>query len=211
MRKTKAETEQTRVEIIDAARRAFHKFGVSRTSLEKVAQMAGVTRGAIYWHFDNKAMLFNALRDQIQTTLNPLDAGLTSDDTPDPLDTIEKFLLGFIDAMENNPLLRQTFEIMMWRCEYVNEFASVLYEIVRPRHDFLSELKIIYARAADRGFLRPTLDPEAMAYDTLSFTTGIIHNWLIALGSAHEHCPQIRASIHSHVALRRRDAISETD
>jgi TetR/AcrR family acrAB operon transcriptional repressor len=207
MRKTKAETDKTRIQIIDAARSAFHEFGVSRTSLEKIAQIAGVTRGAIYWHFDNKADLFYALRDQSLAYLDRIDADIISDDTPNPLDAIERFLFGFIDAMENNPSLRQTFEIMMWRCEYVDEFASVLFEVVRPRGDFLSILKTVYERAADRGFLRPNLDPEAMAYDTLSFTTGLIHNWLIALGAG-RHCSQVRESISNHVALRRRDGTS---
>ncbi|MDR1367115.1 MAG: TetR family transcriptional regulator [Candidatus Accumulibacter sp.] len=208
VRKTKAETEQTRAEIIGAARRAFHEFGVSRTSLEKVAQMAGVTRGAIYWHFDNKAMLFYAMRDQVLAYLTPIDADLISGDMSDPLDAIEKFLFGLTDALENNPLLRQTFEIMLWRCEYVNEFATVLHEVIRPRLDFLSVLKSLYERAAHRGFLRPMLDPEAMAYDTLSFTTGLLHHWLIALGDC-QRCPQIRKSIRDHIALRRRDPLLE--
>jgi TetR/AcrR family acrAB operon transcriptional repressor len=205
MRKTKAETDKTRVQIINAARRAFHECGVSRTSLEKIARIAGVTRGAIYWHFDNKADLFYAMRDQTLVDLDQVNAGILSDDAANPLDAIQNFLFGFVDALEKNLPLRQVFEIMMWRCEYVDEFASVLFVVVRPRHDFLSILKTAYGRAAARGFLRQNLDTEAMAYDTLSFTLGLIHNWLIALGAGCHHCSQVHESIRSHIALRRRD------
>ena len=51
VRKTKEEAEQTRKDILNAARIVFHECGVSRSSLEKIAKAAGVTRGAIYWHF----------------------------------------------------------------------------------------------------------------------------------------------------------------
>ena len=55
VRKTKEEAEQTRKELIQAARRVFHQCGVSRSTLEKIAKAAGVTRGAVYWHFKDKA------------------------------------------------------------------------------------------------------------------------------------------------------------
>ena len=59
-RRTKAEAQATRNALIDAAERLFDSRGVSRTSLQDIAQAAGATRGAIYWHFKDKADLFNA-------------------------------------------------------------------------------------------------------------------------------------------------------
>jgi TetR/AcrR family acrAB operon transcriptional repressor len=58
VRRTKKESEQTRRQIIAAARRVFARQGVRRTTLEEVARAAGVTRGAIYWHFAGKTELF---------------------------------------------------------------------------------------------------------------------------------------------------------
>ncbi len=57
--KTKQKAEETRQQILDAAVREFSAHGVSRTSLTDIAIAAGVTRGAIYWHFKNKVDLFN--------------------------------------------------------------------------------------------------------------------------------------------------------
>ena len=57
-RRTKDEAVETRNQILDAAERIFSERGVSRTSLTDIAEAAEVTRGAIYWHFKDKADLF---------------------------------------------------------------------------------------------------------------------------------------------------------
>jgi TetR/AcrR family acrAB operon transcriptional repressor len=55
-RATKEEALETRNRIIDAAEEVMFARGVAQTSLADVADAAGVTRGAIYWHFKNKAI-----------------------------------------------------------------------------------------------------------------------------------------------------------
>ncbi|KUJ92268.1 MAG: TetR family transcriptional regulator, partial [Pseudomonas sp. 63_8] len=60
-RRTKAEAQATRALILDAAEQVFHAQGVSHASLAEVAKAAGVSRGAIYWHFENKIDLFQAM------------------------------------------------------------------------------------------------------------------------------------------------------
>ena len=63
-RRTKAECEATRNALLDAAEAVFLEQGVSRTSLEQIARHAGMTRGALYWHFKDKDALFEAVREQ---------------------------------------------------------------------------------------------------------------------------------------------------
>lgn len=60
-RKTKQQARETRQLILDVALRLFSQQGVSSTSLATIAKAAGVTRGAIYWHFKNKSDLFNEI------------------------------------------------------------------------------------------------------------------------------------------------------
>jgi len=192
-RKTKAEAERTRQQIIDAARQVFHASGVSRTSLEKVAQAAGVTRGAVYWHFANKAELFTAMREHSHTLIEPAD----------PLDAVEQSMLAFFRVLEESEELRQTFEIMSLRCEYVDEFSTVLHEVNGPCLEFLGKLEIAYARARDKGTLREGLSPEALALDTISFTTGVFHNWLSSQPGERLRTA-VPSMIRTHIALRRR-------
>ena len=100
VRKTKQEAEQTRQCIINAAREVFVDKGVSKTSLEEIARHAGVTRGAVYWHFENKSDLLHAMRDQVVLPLidrmdDELLFNLDKEQNPDkdPLTRIENFLL----------------------------------------------------------------------------------------------------------------------
>jgi TetR/AcrR family acrAB operon transcriptional repressor len=204
-RKTKEEAGRTRQHIIDAARRTFHQCGVSRTSLEKVAAAAGVTRGAVYWHFADKAELFYAMHESSMAMIDRADSFLVSDDAADPLDVIETSILSFFAQISECDEVRETFEIMSLRCEYVDEFAPVLYEVNKPCADFLAKLEQAYQQALVLGTMRAGLDPQAMALDTLAFATGLINNWLAAQpGEAlRENAPQM---IRAHIALRRAGA-----
>jgi AcrR family transcriptional regulator len=58
LRKTKEDSEKTRQLIIDAGIKIFSKNWYSSVKMEEIAKKAGLTRGAIYWHFKNKMELF---------------------------------------------------------------------------------------------------------------------------------------------------------
>jgi TetR/AcrR family acrAB operon transcriptional repressor len=61
VRRTKEEAQETRARILDAAEQVFYDKGVANASLEEIAAAAQLTRGAIYWHFKDKAELFDAM------------------------------------------------------------------------------------------------------------------------------------------------------
>ncbi len=65
MRRTKADAEQTRMQLMQMAVKVFKDKGYVRTRLDDIAKAAGVTRGAIYHHFGNKAKLFKAIMMKI--------------------------------------------------------------------------------------------------------------------------------------------------
>ncbi|PTQ88429.1 TetR/AcrR family transcriptional regulator [Agitococcus lubricus] len=65
----------TRDRILSAAMAVFAQKGWQKTSLDEVAAAAGMTKGAIYWHFRNKNDLFFALLDaRLQRDTSPLTA-----------------------------------------------------------------------------------------------------------------------------------------
>lgn len=70
-RKTKQEAQETRQHILDVALRLFSQQGVSSTSLGEIAKAAGVTRGAIYWHFKDKSDLFSEIWELSESN-NPI-------------------------------------------------------------------------------------------------------------------------------------------
>jgi len=203
VRKTKEEAEKTRQDIIDSARTVFHQCGVSRSTLEKIAKEAGVTRGAVYWHFKDKAELFFAMREHVFAPMvERTDAILFAESYANPLDAIEDSLKEFFRVLEDCSVVREVFEVMISRCEYVDEFASVQEEVGRPAQEFLEKIERIYRRAADKGMLRQGLDPAAAARDTWAFTSGLLH---LLLGCQNDTGlgQEIPGMITTHMALRR--------
>src|SRR5277367_2582553 len=89
-RRTKIEAEQTRNAILDAAEKVFYAHGVARTSLEEIAQAAGVTRGAVYWHFKDKIELCEAMLQRVFLPQEDVLERLASSDTDTPLGDLKK-------------------------------------------------------------------------------------------------------------------------
>lgn len=204
VRKTKEDAELTRQRIIDAARTVFLTRGVSRSTLEHIATEATVTRGAVYWHFKNKTDIFYALRDRnflplIDRMYDTLDV---RSHNIDPLTQIENSLCDTINQLNENTEMRQIYEIMMIKCEYVDEFATVLQQILSNCSNITEKIQIAYERAIEQNLLRTTLTPHALALDTHLFFSGLMHMWVKdADGSRFRH--QAKALIQSHIKLRR--------
>lgn len=64
-----ARREATRAQLLGAGRRLFADRGFEAVSSEELAAAAGVTRGALYHHFDGKRGLFAAVFEAIEAEL----------------------------------------------------------------------------------------------------------------------------------------------
>ncbi len=204
VRQTKENAEITRQRIIDAAREVFLSRGVSRTSMEQIATKAGLTRGAIYWHFSNKTDLFSALREQVLLPLiDRMDDNLIVENNDDPLGQIGKFLSGTIDALNESSDTRQTFEIMMVKCEYVEELTQVLEQTLLNCERVSKKIEQLYERAETKGQLKVSDSPAILGMDTHLFFSGLIHLWVKDLDNKH-YRSQAADLITNHINLRRK-------
>ncbi|MGE0225076.1 MAG: TetR family transcriptional regulator [Acetobacteraceae bacterium] len=206
VRKTKAETEQTRLEIIAAARRVFAERGVSRTSLADIAKEAGVTRGAIYWHFKNKPDLFFAMMEQVSLPLVDLiEENLPAQNPGDPLRSIRASMIEILRLLKEDDIARTTFEIVNSKCEYVDEFSRLDSRVTRTGCAYIQKLTHAYEDARQKGLLRADADPAQYALDSYLFMKGLINLWLAdADGSIIRD--KAAALIDSHIAMRYKSA-----
>ena len=206
VRKTKEDAELTRKRIVDAARTVFLKRGVSRSTLEHIATEANVTRGAVYWHFENKTDIFHAIREQVFLPLiDSIDDRLspTFPAVDNPLDQIEASLMNTINDLSSNLEMRETYEIIMIKCEYVDEFATVLHQMLHNCSCIVEKIEAAYERAKAQNLLGTALSPKALALDTHLFFGGLLHMWIKdADGSRFRH--QALDLIKSHMNLRRK-------
>jgi TetR/AcrR family acrAB operon transcriptional repressor len=197
-RKTKAEAALTRDRIVTCARQVFSREGVTNTSLEQVAKEAGVTRGAVYWHFRDKADLFMAVRQQTGTLLRFGDFQVG-----DALQRLEAGMQAALARLGTDRQALETYEVMLWKCEYVGAFAGVRQDLMSASSVFLSEATELYAEAVRLKLTPADLDPALAARETLCFYAGLLKLWLADEGGLTVRA-EVRRLIARHVAGRRR-------
>jgi len=203
MRRTKEEAQQTRRRVMAAALRTFNRRGISRTTMEHIAEAAGVTRGAIYWHFRDKQALLAAIREDVSLPLiDRADFTLLSDSGCDPLARVERFLLDIFDAVEGDSRTRLCFSVMSFKCEYVGELEAELDEYARKIERTRKQLVAVYADAREQQKLRAGLTPELAALETTVFLAGLMRLCLLddRGTSVRKQGPEL---IAAHVAARR--------
>jgi len=92
----------------------------------------------------------------------------------DALRLLETTLLEAIHRLRREPAARQTYEVMLWKCEYVDELAPVRTELMKAGEAFAAELHELYAQAAAEGLTERGLDPRLAALETLCLYAGMV-------------------------------------
>src|SRR5262245_31803657 len=162
-----ARGEQSRREIVSVAIDCFSRHGYQGTSIDRIARAAGVTKGALYYHFEDKeALLFGALDDRIGGFERVVVERVTK--ANDPIAALHavadicveqatrsnhrRFMLTLIvEALDTHPALSERFREMMAR------FRGFLADTVRI--------------GQRKGIFRSDLDPALAAQ---LFVSGLI-------------------------------------
>jgi TetR/AcrR family acrAB operon transcriptional repressor len=203
MRRTKEEAARTRRDIVEAALACFDRHGIAGTTLEQIAEEANVTKGAVYWHFDGKASILHAIRQEAALPLlDRADCTLLHRAESSPLARIEKFLGGMLKAIDSDPRTRRALTVMQYRCEYADELLEELADMRRNNDRLVKSLEKAYVEARKAGELAPGFTPRLAALDTIVFLAGLIRLSLLerARGGVRKH---VGALIRSHVQSRR--------
>lgn len=179
-RRTKEEAQATRSHILDTAELVFQERGVSRTSLNDIALAAGLTRGAIYWHFKDKADLFNAML--LRVTL-PMEQMVHASDDPQLDAPVDHILESFVDALRktvHDPQVRRVFFIATHKVEYVDELHKVWERHLQVHDEMLVHVESALKRAVQRGQIALRAPGRTVALGLHALTDGLIRSWLLA-------------------------------
>lgn len=176
-RKTKAEAEITRTELLDAAERLFLAQGVSRTSLQHIADAAGVTRGAVYWHFKDKSDLFNAMVDRIVLPLEEADTRFDVDDGTPVLPLLRERTLEVFAQISTQPSMQRVLEIVLHKVEAVGELAGVHHRRLQTLEAYRQRVERALLRAQQRGEVISSLPARQLARGWHALVDGLIQAW----------------------------------
>ena len=181
-RRTKEDADATRNSLLDAAERVFYEKGVSRASLSDIAQAAGATRGAIYWHFKDKVALFNAMMDRVTHPLEQVGSKSASMAT---LPTLER-LRSMVDFVQRTIVqderTRRMFEIALYRVEYVNDLAAVRDNHIEGCADFCALIEGELRSAAEDQNVQLPMEPHTAAMGVQALCDGLLQSWLLTHG-----------------------------
>lgn len=92
-------SEATRQRLVTAARGLFAERGYAGVGTEEIVQAAGVTRGALYHQFRDKAALFSAVAETIHAEIaQRITAGAQADGATDPMTTLHAGVRRFLEV-----------------------------------------------------------------------------------------------------------------
>lgn len=186
-RKTKQQALETRQHILDVAIRLFSRQGVSATSLADIAKAAGVTRGAIYWHFKNKSDLFNEIWALNESSIGDLEIEYQAKFPGDPLSVVRELLIYILQSTVSEERRRLMTEIIFHKCEFVGEMA-ILQQARRALYIEANErIEMSLQRCIDAGALPVNLRLTSAVILLRSYITGLIENWLVTPDSFDLH------------------------
>jgi TetR/AcrR family acrAB operon transcriptional repressor len=179
VRRTKEEALATRHRLLDAAEVLFLAKGVSHTSLQDIAREAEATRGAVYWHFKDKADLFNAMMDRVTLPLEASLEFLAHDHRAKPLAHICSATRQALLRIATDPQTCRVFEVATQKVEYIDELQAIRLRHLRVRDSFLEHIESSLKAAALSQATLLRIPPIAAAQGLHALIDGLIQNWLL--------------------------------
>ena len=163
MAKTKKsfQSEQSRAAILSATMDLISKHGFNGTTVEKIASEAGLSKGSIFWHFNNKENLFRAVIESIRSAL---------------LEGLLEGLSGEMSSKERFSLLLDNYtKLIEIDCSRCIDLTVLIIEMVETTPLLAEELRDLFAELADtlimfleegkkQGEIESTLDSQMTAY-----------------------------------------------
>ncbi|ATO32082.1 multidrug efflux transporter transcriptional repressor AcrR [Dickeya dianthicola] len=177
-RKTKQQAHETKLQIMDAALRLFSEHGVSSTSLSDIATAVGVTRGAIYWHFKNKAELFDEIWARSEAKISDFETEYQAKFPDDPLHVLRELLIYMLRLTESDIEWRSMMEIIFHKCEFVGEMLPIFNGRRDLYLDCYDQIEASLINCIRQGMLPLDVNPRRAAVAMRAYLTGIMENWL---------------------------------
>jgi len=179
VRKTKEAAAITREQLLDAAERVFRQRGVARSSLAEVAAAAGVTRGAVYWHFRDKADLCAAMCERAMLPLETMLSDAAAAQHDDPLGALRALALAALKRLALDPRSQAVFEVMLHESEHTPDMPSITQRKQRERRHCLVHVERVMQQAVAAGQLPEDTDTALATQALHAFMGGIMNNWVL--------------------------------
>lgn len=165
----------------------FRSKAYHHTSLATIAKAAGVTRGAIYWHFKNKSDLFNEIWELSDASISDLEIEYRAKFPNDPLSVIREILVYVLEATVTEERRRLMMEIIYHKCEFVGEMTVVQQAQRQLSLASYERIEQTLKECIAAKLLPANLLTRRAAVLMRSYLSGLMENWLFAPDSFDLH------------------------
>ena len=157
---TTSDNEARKSHILTMAAELFARFGYDKTPISDIARAAGISKGAIYLHFESKEALFEALltREMMQYA----DRWLDRLDADEDGGTLAGMYKNMLYALNESAFMKALFTQDQWVFgTYLhkpnNIFSQAPGDQPTPRFQFVKAMQ-------EAGAIRPDVDPQVTAH-----------------------------------------------
>jgi len=178
-RRTKEDAAITREQLLDAAERVFRERGVAGSSLAEVASAAGVTRGAVYWHFRDKSDLCAAICERGTLPLETMLAAAGSAVHADPFGALRELAVIALTRLACDARSQAVFDVMYHNSEKAAELAPIAERRQRGRRECLVHVERVLVQAVAKGQLPGDTDTALATQALHAYIAGIMHEWVL--------------------------------
>lgn len=181
VRKTKAETEKTRLGILNAALDVIYEKGYSGTNLNDIAAKLGVTRGAVYWHFKNKEDLFWSLIKEIEEEFDELvEKRARSVQT---LDSLQAFFVYIAELYVADDRMFKYMTVLSIKIEWNEELKRVVKFLRKQSSELEKFCLYVLKKAEKNGELCADLDKQLAAKSLVALMDGCMFTLVPPFGT----------------------------
>jgi AcrR family transcriptional regulator len=177
-RKTKEEARETRDKIVSAAIDIFYEKGFANTTLEEIARRADVTRGAIYWHFENKLDVFLEIHARFHTSLMDMLLHELESTTASPLRQLEDLTVRLLCEIQTDEHKQRLLSIFILQLENCPEMAPLADRTREAKAQSLAVFSRFFTNAIKMGDLPSTRDPDLLALAFFCYLSGVATEYL---------------------------------
>lgn len=176
MRRTKEEAAETRRVILHSAETLFLDNGYENVTLEDIAVAAGVTRGAVHWHFKNKQGLLLAIRDEARQPFRDL-AERISQEPPNPLELVLDTISAIFGDLQSDPRKRGMLKVIMYLDMAFSD--CVTDRSASFQHEMQEHFAKIFCSMSTTGPLPYPWTPESAASALTAVLSGMVVEWAL--------------------------------
>jgi len=164
--------------LLDAALEVFWRDGVTRASLQAIAQEAGVTRGALYWHFKNKEDLFETLFEQQYADFFAAFNDQTLRDNQDVWTHLQHNLTTMFETLATRESKHKFCNVMFSKCEQTAGNETITELACRYHRLFQKQIAYVLQLSREQGRLPENTDIKLAAIYLESSLVGLIKIWI---------------------------------